>query len=104
MNTVPSRLAVYSVAPSREMIGENTNPAWPDSLSPAAARRTSQTMVSPSSPVVITERPSGVKRASLTAAAWRPEAVRTSPVSRSSSRSDPSVSPIARVRSSLLSA
>ena len=72
MNTVPSRLAVYSVAPSREIIGENTNPAWPDSLSPAAARRTSQTMMSPSSPVVITERPSGVKRASLTAAAWRP--------------------------------
>jgi hypothetical protein len=104
MNTVPSRLAVYSVVPSREIIGEKTKPACPDSVSVAVARRASQTITSPSSPVVTTERPSGVKRASLTAAAWRPEALRRSPVSRSSSRSEPSVPPIAMVRSSPLSA
>jgi hypothetical protein len=40
--------------------------------------------------VVISERPSGVKRAAVTAPRWRPDALRTVPLRRSTKRTEPS--------------
>ena len=102
--TVPFKDAVYRVRPSRVSRGEKMLPDWPDSVSPAAALRTSQTIVVPSSAVVTSQRPSAVKRAPVTAAAWRPEAGSDRPLRRSRNRTEPSSPPIASVRSSRLSA
>ena len=59
------------------------------------AGATSHRITSPSSPVVTSERPSGVKRASLTAPRWRPDAVRTAPLGGREVAREPSSPPMA---------
>ena len=102
--TAPSSPAVKSVRPSRLTCSAAMPLACPCSVSNAAPVRTSHRIASPSSLAVTSERPSGVKRAAVTAPRWRPDALRTVPLRRSTKRTEPSCPPMATVRSLALSA